>query len=191
MYPDLALRELIANALIHQDFTITGAGPMVEVFEDRIEVTNPGVPLGDIQRLLDQPPRSRNEAFAAFMRRIGLCEERGSGIDKVVLETELYQLPPPRWEVSGESSRAILFAHKELREMARDERIHACYLHASLRHVMCEVLTNTSVRKRFGIEEHNSAQASRIIGEAVAAGTIKPYDPNQGKKNARYLPFWA
>ena len=45
MYPDLAVRELIANALIHQDFSITGAGPMVEVFVDRMEITNPGCPL--------------------------------------------------------------------------------------------------------------------------------------------------
>ncbi|MEO9900239.1 ATP-binding protein [Nisaea sp.] len=191
LYPDLALRELIANALIHQDFTISGAGPMVEVFDDRVEVTNPGIPLGDVERLLDQPPRSRNEALAAFMRRIGLCEERGSGVDKVVFETEFYQLPPPRWEISGESFRAILFSHKDLRDMDRDERNHACYLHASLKHVMREPVTNTSVRERFGIEEHNSAQASRIIRDALDAKLIKPYDLNQGKKNARYLPFWA
>jgi ATP-dependent DNA helicase RecG len=41
-FPDLALRELVANALIHQDFTITGAGPMIGIFDDRIEVTSPG-----------------------------------------------------------------------------------------------------------------------------------------------------
>lgn len=191
MYPDLAIRELIANALIHQDFTVTGTGPMVEVFEDRIEVTNPGEPLGDIQRLLDQPPRSRNEALAAFMRRIGLCEERGSGVDKVVFETERYQLPPPRWELVNGFSRAILFAHKELREMDRTERVHACYLHASLRREQREPMTNTSLRDRFGIEEHNASTASRIIRDALDALMIKPYDPDQGKRNARYLPFWA
>jgi ATP-dependent DNA helicase RecG len=191
MYPDLAIRELIANALIHQDFSVTGAGPTVEVFEDRIEVTNPGEPLGDIQRLLDQPPRSRNEALAAFMRRIGLCEERGSGVDKVVFETERYQLPPPRWEVINGFSRAILFAHKELREMDRSERVHACYLHASLRHEQREPMTNTSLRVRFGIEEHNASTASRIIRDALDANAIKPFDPDQGKRNARYAPFWA
>ena len=191
MYPDLAIRELIANAMIHQDFTVTGAGPMVEVFVDRIEVTNPGAPLGDIQRLLDQPPRSRNEALAAFMRRIGLCEERGSGVDKVVFETERYQLPPPQWESVDGFSRAILFAHKELREMDRTERVHACYLHACLRREQREPMTNTSLRERFGIEEHNSSNASRIIRDALDAGMIKPYDPDQGKRNARYLPFWA
>lgn len=84
---------------------------MVESFEDRVEITNPGEPLGDIRRLLDEAPRSRNEALAAFMRRVGVCEERGSGVDKVVFETEFFQLQPPRWELSGGSFRAILFAH--------------------------------------------------------------------------------
>ena len=172
-------------------FAVTGTGPMVEVFDDRIEVTNPGEPLGDVQRLLDQPPRSRNEGLAAFMRRIGLCEERGSGVDKVVFETEQYQLPPPRWELVNGWSRAILFAHKELREMDRGERVHACYLHASLRREQREAMTNTSLRERFGIEEHNASTASRIIRDALDAGLIKAYDPDQAKRNSRYLPFWA
>lgn len=191
MYPDLALRELIANAIIHQDFAVTGAGPMVEVFDNRIEISNPGTPLGDIDRLLDQAPRSRNEALAAFMRRIGLCEERGSGVDKVVSETELYQLPPPRLEVSGDAFRAILFAHKEFRNMDRAERVHACYLHACLRYVMREEMTNSTVRERFGIDVKNSAQASRIIRDALDEGVIKPYDTSQGKRNARYVPAWV
>ncbi|MBN0308414.1 transcriptional regulator, partial [Pseudomonas aeruginosa] len=71
MYPELALRELVANAIIHQDFNLSGTGPMIELFERRMEITNPGVPLVDPQRFLDSPPRSRNEALASFMRRIG------------------------------------------------------------------------------------------------------------------------
>lgn len=191
MYPELSMRELIANALIHQDFSISGSGPMVEVFDDRVEITNPGIPLGDIERLLDQAPRSRNEALAAFMRRIGLCEERGSGVDKVVAETELYQLPPPRWEKSGDAFRAIMFAHKDLNSMDKDDRVHACYLHACLRYVMRDSMTNTSLRERFGIDEKNSAIASRMIAAALDAGVVKPYDPAQGKRNARYVPYWA
>ena len=42
------VRELVANALIHQDFFVTGTGPMVEIFDDRIEITNPGAPLVDM-----------------------------------------------------------------------------------------------------------------------------------------------
>jgi predicted HTH transcriptional regulator len=191
MYPDLAVRELIANALIHQDFSVGGAGPMVEIFDDRLEITNPGEPLVEIERFLDSPPRSRNEALASFMRRVGICEERGSGVDKVVFETEFYQLPPPRWERPDGSLRVVLFAHRDLRSMDKQERVHACYLHACLLYVMREQMTNTSLRERFGIEPKNSATASRIIRDALAAKVIKPYDPDQGKKNARYLPHWA
>src|SRR5690606_19277547 len=134
MYPDLAIRELLANALIHQDFEITGAGPMVEIFTDRLEITNRGRPLMEVDRLLDAPPKSRNEALASLMRRFGVCEERGSGIDKVVQETEIFQLPAPEFVTSEDSMRATLFAHRKFNEMDKSDRIRACYMHASLRY---------------------------------------------------------
>ena len=124
-FPELAVRELVANALIHQDFLVRGADPMVEIFEDRIEITNPGVPLVDTQRFVDSPPRSRNEALASFMRRIGICEERGSGWDKVVFLSELNQLPAPLAEVAGENTRVVLFAPRPLSSMDRAERVRA------------------------------------------------------------------
>jgi len=191
MYPEPAIRELVANALIHQDFFVTGSGPMVEVFSDRMEITNPGLPLVKTERFLDTPPRSRNEALASFLRRVGICEERGSGVDKVVFQTESYQLPAPSFETPEGCTRAVLFAHKALKDMERADQVRACYLHACLRYVERNPMTNSSLRKRFGIEEKNSAIASRIIREALEDGWVKPYDPNQGKKYAKYLPKWA
>ncbi|MCF7733048.1 MAG: putative DNA binding domain-containing protein [Cephaloticoccus sp.] len=191
LYPEPAIRELIPNALIHQDLTLTGSGPMIEIFKDRMEITNPGSPLIETGRFLDSPPRSRNEALASFMRRLGICEERGSGVDKVVAETELHQLPAPLFESPEGFTRAVLFSHKALREMDRTERSRACYLHASLRYVERDVMTNSSLRARFGIQEQNSAFASRIIREAMEDGMVKRADETQGRKHAKYLPFWA
>jgi ATP-dependent DNA helicase RecG len=191
MYPEPAIRELVANALIHQDFSVTGSGPMVEIFVDRMEITNPGLPLVKTDRFLDTPPRSRNEALASLMRRAGICDERGSGVDKVVFQTELYQLPAPIFETPEGNTRAVLFAHRKLNEMDRADRVRACYLHACLRYVERNPMTNSSLRDRFGIEEQNSAIASRIIRDAIEDGRIKPHDPDQGKKYAKYLPFWA
>jgi predicted HTH transcriptional regulator len=190
-FPELAVRELVANALIHQDFFVTGAGPMAEIFEDRIEITNPGVPLVDTQRFVDSPPRSRNESLASLMRRIGICEERGSGWDKVVFQSELYQLPAPLAEVADDHTRVVLFAPRPLSSMDRAERVRAVYLHACLRYVNREYLTNTSVRQRFGIEAQNIARASRVIAEAVEAGAIVPDDPTSAPKLMRYVPAWA
>lgn len=191
MYPDLAVRELVANALIHQDFSVTGAGPMVEIFSDRMEITNPGLPLVNTQRFLDSPPRSRNEQLASFMRRVGICEERGSGVDKVVFETEFYQLPAPSFETPEASTRAVLFAHMAYKDMDSRDRVRACYLHACLRYVQRDPMTNASLRERFGIAPENSAMVTRVIKEAVAEGLVKPFDPDQGRRHAKYLPFWA
>ena len=62
VYPEIAIRELVANAIIHQEFSLRGVSPMVEIFSDRIEITNPGQPLIDTLRFIDEPPRSRNES---------------------------------------------------------------------------------------------------------------------------------
>lgn len=191
MFPELAVRELVANALIHQDFFQSGVGPMVEIFEDRIEITNPGEPLVDTNRFVDTPPKSRNEALASLMRRFRICEERGSGIDKVVFQVELFQLPAPLFERPEGFTRTVLFSHKPLSEMDKADRIRACYLHACLKWVMRDYLTNASLRVRFGIEEKNKASVSRYIREAVESGMIKPFDEGAARKLMKYVPFWV
>ncbi len=191
MYPELAVRELVANMIIHQDFNLTGTGPMVEMFDQRMEITNPGTPLVDTRRFLGSPPQSRNESLASFMRRIGICEERGSGIEKVVSQTELYQLPAPLFEHMERHTRAVLFAHKSLNEMDKEDRVRACYLHCCLKYIHREPMNNPSIRKRFGIEEQNRSQASGIIRDTIKEGLIRLYDAEVGSKSRRYIPFWV
>ncbi|NQV48218.1 MAG: putative DNA binding domain-containing protein, partial [Rhodospirillaceae bacterium] len=132
LFPELAIRELVANALIHQDMTVTGAGPQIELFEDRIEITNPGPPLVQADRMIDLPPRSRNEALASLMRRMGICEEQGSGLDKVIAQVELFQLPPPLFREDAASMQVILYGPRTFAYMTQEERIRACYHHAVL-----------------------------------------------------------
>lgn len=190
-FPELAIRELVANALIHQDLTITGTGPMIELFADRLEITNPGIPLLDPLRFIDLAPRSRNEFLGEAMRKIGVAEERGSGWDKVAAEIEFHQLPPVAVEVKDDQTRVTLFTPKPLADMARPERVLAVYQHACLRYVSNQHTNNASVRSRFGIPARNKAAASRIIREAVDEGLIVVYDPTAGPRLLKYVPFWA
>jgi predicted HTH transcriptional regulator len=191
IYPEIAIRELVANALIHQDFAVTGAGPMVEIFPGRMEITNPGEPLVEPRRFIDLPPRSRNEGLAAFMRRLNICEERGSGIDKVIAHIEMFQLPPPDFRAPPGSTQAVLFAPRTFARMGREERVRACYQHCVLCWVCDKPMTNTTLRKRFGISEENYSMASRVIRDTITEGLIKKSNPNDpSKKTARYVPFW-
>ncbi len=191
MFPKIAIRELVANALIHQDFSETGTGVMIELFEDRLEISNPGIPLINVDRLLDSPPKSRNERLASLMRRIGICEERGSGIDKVVFEVELNQLPAPIFEVSEGSMRAILFSHREFKDLTNEDKVRACYFHATLKYIERDYMTNTSLRGRFGIKKANASMISRVIKDALNKGLISIYDNTAGAKARKYVPRWA
>lgn len=192
MYPEIAIRELVANSLIHQDFNVIGAGPMVEIFSDRMEISNPGVPLIDTLRFIDEPPRSRNEMLAALMRRMNICEERGSGIDKVIFNVELFQLPAPDFRVAGGSTVAVLFGPRKFGDMDREERVRACYQHACLLYVSGKRMSNATLRKRLGIKDSNYPSASRIIRDAIEAKLIRPYSETEvSKKDSSYVPFWA
>ncbi len=189
MVPEIAVRELVANALIHQDFNITGAGPMVEIFTDRMEISNPGLPLIDTLRFIDEPPRSRNEALASLMRRMNICEERGSGIDKVIFNVELFQLPAPDFRSTGSSTVAVLYGPRQFAQMDREERIRACYQHACLLYVSGKRMANSTLRLRLGIKESSYTLASRIISDSIDAGLIRLHSGT--RRDACYVPFWA
>ena len=191
-YPETAIRELAANALIHQDFSVMGAGPMVEIFDQRVEITNPGAPLIDPQRFLDFPPKTRNPKLAAMMRRMQICEEAGTGVDKAVEEIEDYWLPAAEFRVKGDNTQVVLFGPKKFSDMTRPERAHACYQHACLRYVQGKQMTNMSLRERFGLPANRHASVSRVIKSAVDDGLVKVFENGSAVgRGTSYAPFWA
>ena len=190
MYPEIAIRELIANALIHQDFSVKGF-PMIEIFQDRIEISNPGDPLITPDRFIDSYI-SRNDTIADIMRRMGFCEEKGSGLDKVIFYNELYQLPPIQVKVQEHRTTVTLYSYRGLKNLDKKEKIRACYQHACLKYVSNEKMSNESLRERFKIEAKNAAIASRIIKDTYEAELIKDEDPtSNSRKHRSYIPFWA
>ena len=191
LIPEIVIRELVANALIHQDFTISGTSMMVEIYSDRVEISNPGEPIVPVERFIDGY-ESRNEDLARMMRRMGICEEKSSGIDRVIHETEFYQLPAPDFRVGYQRTVVTIYGSRDFEQMDRADRIRACYQHCALKWVMSEGMTNQSLRERFGLPESKSAIASQVIAVSMEAGLIK-LDEKVGasRRFARYLPFWA
>ncbi|MCA6369496.1 MAG: putative DNA binding domain-containing protein [Cytophagales bacterium] len=191
MYPEIAIRELVANALIHQDFEESGTGPVIEIYSDRIEISNPGLPLITPIRFIDEC-QSRNEDLAGIMRRFRICEEKGSGIDKVVTHIEIFQLPAYDVHIQEKHTKVVLYAYQKFSDMDKKDRIRACYQHACLKYVMNEKMTNTTLRERFKIADENAAMVSRMIKDTVDAKLIKEDDPeNTSRKFVRYIPIWA
>lgn len=191
MFPKQALRELIANALVHQDFLATGASVMIEMYADRVEISNPGTPPISVERFIDEY-RSRNERVADLMRRLGICEEKGSGVDKVVKAVEEHQLPPPDFRVGEVRTTVVLFSYKEFEKLDRNERVRAAYQHCCLHYVSNEQMTNQTLRERFGLPANKAESVSRTIRDAVEQNKIKIADPEQSSLRYRsYIPYWA
>lgn len=191
LVPEIVIRELVANALIHQDFSVGGGSVMVEVYSNRIEISNPGEPVVPVERFIDGY-QSRNERLADLMRRFGICEEKSSGIDRVVHAAEMYQLPAPDFRVAHQRTVVAIFGPRPFEQMDRDERVRACYQHCCLRYVMGEKMSNQSLRERFKLGEAKGETVSRIIRDTIEAKLIKADNPESGSKRyARYLPFWA
>ena len=188
MYPEIAIRELTANMIIHQDFSEQGF-PMIEIYSDRIEFSNPGQPLISVERFIDEY-QSRNDSLADIMRRMGICEEKGSGMDKTIFYVELYQLPPVRFQVQETRTTATVFSYRKFADLDKSERVSACYQHACLKYVSNEKMSNQSLRARLGIEDKNYPMASRIIRDTLKAKWIKE-ENSEGSNRHNYIPYWA
>lgn len=189
--PEAAIRELVANALIHQDFTVHGSRPLIEIYKDRVRIINPGTPLIDVDRFIDGGTQSRNPNFARLMRHAGLCEERGSGVDRAVKAIERAVLPPPLFTTAEGSTSVTVYMPRSFANMTADERIRACYQHAQICLEANEPMSNASLRGRFGLSDKQISQVSIVIREAQDAGKIKPLNEDQANRNARYVPVYA
>ena len=136
-------------------------------------------------RFIDHSPRSRNEKLAKIMRFSHICEERGSGIDKVILAIELFQLPAPNFLTDGDSVKVIVYSSKTFRQMDKDDKIRACYQHCVIKYLSNNPMTNESLRKRLSISKKNYPIASKIISNTIKEKLIKL------EKGLKYVPFWA
>jgi predicted HTH transcriptional regulator len=191
-FPEIAIRELLANTMIHQALEQRGTSPLVEVFSDRIEFSNAGAPLVAIERIVDAVPLTRNENIAGFMHKCGICEERGSGYDKIVTATSENEMLAPRIEnQSNQFTKVVLFAKIPFNLTTKEDRIRTCYMQACLAYISFSAIGNIDIRIIFGIEEKEKYKASRVIKDTLEAGLIKPIDEKAAPRYMKYIPHWA
>ena len=191
MFPEKAVREMLGNLMIHQDMTAHGQSLMVEIFDERIEATNPGSLLVDTDRIIDTAPHARNEKMADFLRLVHICEVRGSGFDRMEEGMRDWKIPAPKVETGEDFCHTMFFWHESLSKWTKEEKIRTCYLYVCYCYVNGDEVSNTTIRGRFGIAESNKAMASRIIKDTIEAGKIKLKDPNAAVKMRKYVPYWA
>ena len=122
----------------------------------------------------------------------GVCEERGSGYDKIIEAAGKNELLAPRIEnQNNQFTKAILFAKVPFELTTKEDRMRTCYMQACLAYVNFEGISNSDIRKIFGLEEKEKAKASRLLNSAVEGGFIKVMDPDTAPRYKKYIPYWA
>ena len=109
--PIVAIREAIVNAVVHADYSQRGAPIRLAIFDDRIEVENPGLlPFG---LTLDDLPqgisRLRNRTIGRVFHELGLVEQWGSGVQRMIATCREAGLAPPAWEEVGLRLRVTIY----------------------------------------------------------------------------------
>ena len=191
MVPARSLREIVINAMIHQDFSIHSA-PRVEIMHDRVEVYSHGRPGMRPWRFIDCCEYKRNPALVDLMAKLTFCTGRGFGIDKVIQEAEKVHAVAPNFEELPDNTlKVTLYGPKSLQQQSKGERLRACYQHCCLNYVNGVPTTNATLRKRLGADDSKISIVSHIITDALAEKYIKVQGDSAGKRKRCYVPIWA
>lgn len=108
--PDVAIREALANALAHRDYSTYSSPIQVDIFSDRIEIINPGRSLVPIEQLDKAPSATRNPLLMNYLKDYGITDQKARGIRTIKLSLKKAGLQAPDFANIDQSFKATLFA---------------------------------------------------------------------------------
>lgn len=114
-YPPIVVKEAVTNSLIHTDYSAAGSHTQIAIFDDRIEITNPGaLPFGlNLQDALQGVSQLRNRVIGRCFRELELIELWGSGLRRMISQCQKSGIAVPRFEELGHFFRVTLFNRRE------------------------------------------------------------------------------
>lgn len=114
-YPLDGIREVLINALVHANYEVLGTRIFVAIYDDKLEIQNPGImpPGMDIEQFKAGVSRIRNPVIARIFGELNLVEEWGSGYKRIKEACQRDGYPEPRWEELGTVFRVTFFPHPE------------------------------------------------------------------------------
>ena len=189
--PKAVLREVLCNAFAHQDLSSEDDGILVEIYKNRVEITNSGKPVLDQLHFLDGGPVTKNEKIFTEMKNLGLVDGQGHGWRKIVKELESRSLPAPGIKVRKNSITVTLWFEKPLKLLSLDQRNWTVYLHTVLRYLLNEPANNASLRQRLNLPESKSSTVSKLFRQTAEGDLVKPFDKHSSNKTKRYVPVWC
>ena len=108
--PKNALREAITNSVLHREYMMMDSSIFIRIFDDRIEIESPGLPLGlNMSDVTSGRSVIRNQVIAAVFKTIGFIERYGTGIHRMIAECEQSNIPRPEFTTNEEFFKVTFF----------------------------------------------------------------------------------
>ncbi len=190
MAPRLAVRELLANAIIHQDFENKDR-VVLKIFGDIAVLINPGVSLVKVDFMM-QDSESRNAGMLNLMRKFKLAEHATSGIVKIIASVEQSKSAPPKFRFTDSSTHVEISRLAEYGKMSWSEMKIAAYQHCLLQNARKAMMTNASLRERFNLDDEAGIEITQLLKELVKEKKIKRSEERPGsRRHVGYVPHWA
>lgn len=162
-YPSLALREAVINAILHSDYAINGCHIQIAIFDDRIEITNPGgLPFGQtIEKALSGFSKLRNRVIGRVFRELKLIEQWGSGLQRIIAVCKKEGLKTPLIEEQNNQFRLTLYAkHVSPRQLLKWEEFIIHHLKKS------ESITTKDAAKIWKISDRSARTRLKAMSES-------------------------
>ena len=165
-YDETTLREVITNSVVHRDYTLLHQPVKIAMFDDRIEVENPGALMPGLTPLNLLHKRAwRNETIANLMVKAGLGEMDGQGIDRIYGVIRRLKVPAPKISADQKSFKIVLSAPKDYESYSPAEK----RLTVMILLLLEQEIDNESIRNAFGID---SGKASTLLKDLVQEGVV-------------------
>jgi len=186
--PEDALREAVINAVCHRNYFEEGANVQIEIFDDRVEITNPGgLPKGMTLDKLGEKSVARNLIIAELLCRADYIEKLGTGVKKMREDMAEIGLDPPIFEstyfFTAIFKRPLPYVREALDDVAIDPS-NLSEKESEIYALICvgEVNTTVKISERTGIPERT---VRRTVSKLVEEGYIKRAG---GKKTGKLVP---
>ena len=190
-YPVKALREVIRNAVVHRDYSLTGKDVKVAIYDDMVEITSPGLLLPSIDYAAMECRQSdaRNKVIAPIFKRLGIIDQWGNGLKLIADEMKEYLNIELRWREVGLSFQVQFVKLDYLKKQERVEQIkqelqqelQKTTLYSEvLRCLMNNILSRQGISNALG-QKKVSGQLNKVIQKLIASHLIErtiPDNPN-------------
>lgn len=192
-YPVIAIREVIRNAVVHRDYSLTGKDIKIAVFDDMVEITSPGklLPSIDFSELEARQSDFRNKVIAPVFKKLGIIDQWGNGLKLIADELKYYPEIGFNWSEAGMQFQ-VQFIKKDFKQHQKLQQEMESKLQHELQHeslygkLLTIIVEKPSSTKELSVklgQKSISGQLKKVLGKLLEDRLVKWTEPDIAKSS--------